>query len=130
MKKEKNPALRLADYLVWSLYKLINRFHFKNKMGTVAGWWQAGNLDRIAWEWLVKNHRPNKYWLTSEYKVKYFRRIDKIINLVYGVNNFNFAENRKGNRVANFDLEIWQGDELMTIVNFVFVEKKSLKEKK
>ena len=56
MKKKEKPMLKFIDYMVWGFYKLINKYHYKNKMGITAGWWQAGNLDRIAWEWLYNNH--------------------------------------------------------------------------
>ena len=130
MKKKEKPTLKLIDYVVWGFYKLINKYHYKNNMGIIAGWWQAGNLDRIAWEWLYNNHKPDKYWITVEYKVKYYRQIEKIKDLVYGTNNLEFSKNTKGNRLANFDLEIWQNNELMTVVNFTFVEKKHIKGKK
>ncbi len=120
------PKITLRDRFYFWLYTKVNNTFYKNKMGITAGWWQCGNLDKKAWEYLQKNHKPKKYWITEGYNCKYYKKLKNIKDIVFGVNNLKFTVDEKGRRTANLDLEVWKNKDLYTVANFTFIEQKRL----
>lgn len=116
----------MKDKIIFWLFKIFEKVFYKNKYGMVSGWWQSWEFDRKGWEYAISYFKTKKHWLTSELKIKFYKQLCSVDNLVWGAENIKCIKNKKGKKELTFDIVLWQNKDMISKANFIFIEEEKI----